>query len=79
MRRSFVLFLCPLLLSFATEVSAKDYYVSANRGKGKRGTKEKPAKNIGNLLKKVQAGDTIHMAQGTYFGRANKGSVTFEV
>lgn len=76
--------LCSLLsialILFAGQwAEAKDYYVSANRGKGKKGTKEKPAKNIGNLLKKLVAGDTIHVAQGSYLGRSKVGSLIIEV
>lgn len=73
--------LLPIILVFcaANIASAKDYYVSANRGKGRRGTKEKPSKNIGNVMKKVVAGDTIHVAQGTYLGRSKVGSLIIEV
>jgi len=45
---------------------AKDYYVSANRGRGKKATKKKPAKDLGNIISKLQPGDTVHIAEGTY-------------
>jgi len=63
----------------ASPACAKDYYVSAARGKGKKGTKKKPAKNLGNVLKKVVAGDTIHVAGGTYLGRGEVGQFTVTV
>lgn len=56
------------------EALAKDYYVSANRGKGKKATIEKPAKDLGNIIKKLKPGDVIHIAGGTYLGRGKNGS-----
>ncbi len=58
---------------------AAEYYVSATRGKGRSGSKEKPAKSIGTLLKKLVAGDTIHVAQGTYEGKSGAGHVIINV
>ena len=43
----------------APAAQARDFYVSAKRGKGKKGTKDKPAKDIGNIVKKLKAGDVI--------------------
>ena len=53
---------------------AADYYVSASRGKGKKATKEKPAKDLGNIISKLAPGDTVHIAGGTYLGRGRSGS-----
>jgi hypothetical protein len=53
---------------------ATDHYVSIGRGKGKDATKEKPAKDLGNILAKLQPGDTVHIAEGTYLGRDESGS-----
>ncbi len=53
---------------------AEDYYVSANRGKGKKGTLEKPSKDLGHLIKKLKPGDVIHIAEGSYLGRGKNGS-----
>tara|TARA_B100000965_G_scaffold44611_1_gene32694 strand:- start:655 stop:1977 length:1323 start_codon:yes stop_codon:yes gene_type:complete len=58
---------------------AKDYYVSANRGRGKKATKKKPAKDLGNIISKLQPGDTVHIAEGTYLGRGENGSNTIDV
>lgn len=51
----------------------KDWYVSAARGKGKSGTKEKPAKDLSGLVKKIGAGDTVHIAEGIYLGSKKGG------
>ncbi|MDP6957204.1 MAG: right-handed parallel beta-helix repeat-containing protein [Planctomycetota bacterium] len=50
-----------------------DWYVSAARGKGKSGTKEKPAKDLSGLIKKIEAGDTVHIAEGIYLGSKKGG------
>lgn len=63
----------------APAAQARDFYVSARRGKGKKGTKDKPAKDIGNIVKKLKAGDVIHIAEGTYFGRGKSGSTVITV
>jgi hypothetical protein len=68
-----------LVLTAAVSAQAADYYVSANRGKGRKGTKEKPVKNIGNLLKKLQPGDTIHIAGGEYQGKSDAGWVEINI
>ncbi len=72
MRKLLVILLA--LTLFASPAAAKDYYVSINRGKGKKGTKEKPAKDLGNLIKKLAPGDTVHIAGGTYLGRGKTGA-----
>ena len=38
---------------------AEEYFVSIARGKGKDATKDKPAKDLGNLVAKLKDGDTI--------------------
>lgn len=68
-----------LCLGPATTAFARDYYVSAKRGKGKKGTKKKPAKDLGNLIKRLKPGDVIHIAGGTYVGRAKNGSDLIKV
>ena len=52
---------------------ARDWYVSIGRGKGKKGTKVKPAKDLGNIEKKLVAGDVIHIAEGTYVSKGGRG------
>lgn len=51
----------------------RDWYVSVETGKGKKGTMEKPAKDVGNIVNKLQPGDTINIAAGTYVGRGGVG------
>ncbi len=67
------------VLLFASDVWARDWYVSAERGRGKKGTKEKPAKDLGNILKKLKPGDTVRIAEGVYLGRGKNGSNTVTV
>lgn len=61
-------------LSFAT-----DWYVSKNTGKGRKATKEAPAKDLGNIISKLQPGDVVHIAEGVYLGRGKNGSNTITV
>lgn len=58
---------------------ARDWYVSIARGKGKKGTIEKPAKEIGNINEKLEPGDRIFVAEGTYLGRGDSGATKIEV
>lgn len=53
---------------------AEEYFVSIGRGKGKDATKEKPAKDLGNIVAKLKDGDTINIAEGVYVGRDESGS-----
>ncbi|MBI3097202.1 MAG: right-handed parallel beta-helix repeat-containing protein [Planctomycetes bacterium] len=53
--------------------AAEDFYVSAATGKGQKGTKEEPAKDIGNIDDKLKPGDTVNMAGGVYLGKAESG------
>lgn len=67
-------------ISSASDLTAqRDWYVSATRGKGKKGTIEKPAKDLGNIVKKLSPGDTIYIAAGTYVGRGENGHDKIEV
>jgi hypothetical protein len=52
---------------------ARDWYVSAKLGKGKAGTKEKPANDLGNIVGNLAAGDRVFIAGGTYTGRGDSG------
>lgn len=66
-------------LMFAGQAFARDWYVSIARGKGKKGTIEKPAKDLGNIVSKLEAGDVVHIAGGTYTGRGDSGSSVIKV
>ena len=74
---SFIALVFSLLLP--QSLSAQDWYISAANGKGKKATKEKPAKDIGNIATKLVGGDVVHIAGGTYLGRGKNGSTTILV
>lgn len=57
-----------------TIAEGRDWYVSQTNGTGKEGTKEQPAKDLGNIVAQLKAGDVVHIATGTYLGRAENGS-----
>lgn len=73
-----VLFRCALVALLLTPVTAqaRDWYVSVSWGKGKKGTQEAPAKDLGNIAEQIQSGDVVHLAGGTYLGRGKNGSRT---
>lgn len=70
--------LAPLLLCLAvlgaSAAPAAEYFVSIGRGKGKEASREKPAKDLGNIIAKLQDGDTVNIAEGVYVGRDESGS-----
>ncbi|MBI2932576.1 MAG: hypothetical protein HYY16_13075 [Planctomycetes bacterium] len=67
-----VLAVSAVLLASASAF-ADDYYVSAARGKGKKGTKEEPARDLGIITDKLKPGDVVHIAAGTYYGISETG------
>lgn len=71
-RFSRLLVLC--LVAGSSAVGAEEYFVSIGRGKGKDATKEKPAKDLGNIIAKLKDGDTVNIAEGVYLGRDEVGS-----
>ena len=80
MRKIMLFAACAIIVTLAApEVSARDWYVSVKRGRGKKGSKKKPAKDLGNILKKLKPGDTVHIAEGVYLGRGKRGSATVSV
>ena len=68
-----------VLLLVVCNAFAADYYVSAERGKGKVGSKEKPAKDLGNIISKLAPGDTVHIAAGVYLGKGKSGCDVIKV
>ena len=62
------------LVFISSAALAEEYFVSIGRGKGKDATKEKPAKDLGNIVAKLKDGDTINIAEGVYLGRDEAGS-----
>jgi hypothetical protein len=57
-----------------------DLYVSKAKGdNGNPGSLEKPLKNIDAALAKAKAGDTLHVAEGVYFGLRDRGYIEVPV
>lgn len=52
----------------------RDWYVSKNTGSGQLGTKEKPAKDMGNIIHHLKPNDRIHIAEGIYMSKGKRGS-----
>jgi len=67
--------LAVIVLAFAlvAQAEARDWYISAARGSGKTGTAEKPAKDLGNIISRLEDGDRIFIAEGEYTGRGDNG------
>lgn len=63
------------ILTLTGSAQAKDIYVSVNTGNNKAndGSKGAPLKNLFKAIDLAQDGDTIHMAKGTYLGKAKQG------
>ena len=78
-----------MLLSFAivtqgtaqvnsTTTTGKDYYVSATTGKGRLGSKEKPAKDLAAIAAFLEPGDCVHIAEGTYISKTGRSTDIIE-
>lgn len=52
----------------------REWFVSATNGSGQLGTKERPAKDLGNIVHLLKPNDIIRIAGGTYLSRGAKGS-----
>ena len=77
--RQFVASIAAVTLLAACNAFAVDFYVSAERGKGKVASKEKPAKDLGNIISKLKPGDTVHIAAGVYLGKGKNGCDVIKV
>lgn len=64
---------CMIVSLSVSEVFARDWYVSAERGKGKKGTIEKPARDLSFILRRLEPGDVVHIAEGTYLSKNEAG------
>ncbi|MCF6296164.1 MAG: hypothetical protein L3J25_10830, partial [Flavobacteriaceae bacterium] len=68
------------ILSFSQNTSKKfakkgrEWYVSKNTGSGQLGTKERPAKDLGNIIHKLQPNDVIYIAEGVYLSKGKRGA-----
>lgn len=52
----------------------REWFVSATNGSGQLGTKERPAKDLGNIIHHLKPNDIIRIAAGTYLSRGANGS-----
>lgn len=74
-----ILMVLSLMLFFGSSLMARDWYISVSQGKGKAGTKESPAKDLGNIVSLLVGGDVIHIAEGIYLGRGDSGANVINV
>lgn len=54
--------------------AGRSWYVSAANGSGQLGTKEKPARDLGNIIHLLKPNDVINIAAGTYMSKGGRGS-----
>ncbi len=67
----------PLLVSAAlwpSRADARDWFVSALKGGGKAGTIEKPARDLGHIVSRLEPGDVVRLAGGVYTGSGESGA-----
>ncbi|MEM7374109.1 MAG: hypothetical protein AAF587_36285 [Bacteroidota bacterium] len=69
----------PLLAQGNAEEGPKHYYVSKNTGRGRIASKAQPAKDLGNIIALLKAGDVVHLAEGTYLSRGERGADEIKV
>ncbi len=50
------------------------WYVSKTTGSGQLGTKNKPAKDLGNIIHRLKPNDIIYIAEGVYMSKGKRGS-----
>ena len=67
---SALLILLPLSTAFAQNCTK---YVDAATGKGKDATMTEPAKDLGNIISRLEPGDVVCIAAGEYTGRGERG------
>ena len=87
MKTLFIMFLSTLALvsnalgsqSTTLVEEGKDYYVSQERGRGRKGTKEMPAKDLAAIASFLQPGDRVHIAAGKYISKAGRGTDIIKV
>ncbi len=52
----------------------REWYVSSANGSGQSGTKEKPARDLGNIIHLLKPNDIVKIAAGTYKSKGGRGS-----
>ena len=75
------LFMLTLSMPFYSQNTSKNFankgrewYVSKNKGSGQLGTKERPAKDLGNIIHHLKPNDIIYIAEGIYMSKGKRGS-----
>ncbi|MFB2118480.1 right-handed parallel beta-helix repeat-containing protein [Parapedobacter sp. 2B3] len=58
--------------SFAKK--GREWFVSKANGSGQQGTKEKPAKDLGNIIHLLKPNDIVRIAGGTYLSKGSMGA-----
>lgn len=62
------------VIGLGSAAEAADIYVSRASGSNKNpGTKEKPKKLLWKVMNKLKEGDSVHVAEGQYFGKGKSG------
>ncbi|MCF6279767.1 MAG: hypothetical protein L3J14_05405 [Flavobacteriaceae bacterium] len=83
MKKLTTVILCMLLVgisSYSQKTSknfankGRDWYISKTTGSGQLGTKERPAKDLGNIIHHLKPNDRIYIAEGTYMSKGKRGS-----
>lgn len=77
--RTLVLLGSAVLLALPAAAQGTTYYVSAAKGKGKKGSKDEPVRDLSVIAPNLKNGDTVLIAGGTYTGRADNGSDQIKV
>ena len=57
------------LITLPAVAQGTTYYVSAAKGKGKKGTKDEPVRDLSVIAPNLKNGDTVLIAGGTYTGQ----------
>jgi hypothetical protein len=52
----------------------REWYVSKAKGSGQLGTKERPAKDLGNIIHRLKPNDVVYITGGTYMSKGKRGS-----
>ncbi len=65
--------------STETVTEGTDYYVSQDRGRGRKGTLEEPAKDLAAIAAFLEPGDRVHIAAGTYISKTGRGTDVINV
>ncbi|WP_372370282.1 right-handed parallel beta-helix repeat-containing protein [Candidatus Uabimicrobium sp. HlEnr_7] len=71
--KNFIKTILTFLLITSFSVSAQDIYISKTGKNSNPGTKEKPKKTLWKAISALKDGDTIHVAEGLYYGRGKSG------